>query len=403
MNDVIAKPNKVLLAFLGEKDRQEYLEIISNLSKNAWYQIIKESNRHLVSSLLYLRFKQRDLIKEIPPQVQEVLHKIYLHNSAINLKKYHTLAQILKILNQADIPVIVLKGGYLIENVYQNIGARELCDFDLLFQKKDLAMAEKVLLRAGYYSKDCPVLLDLHWYVEQYLNINMARIWQRAEPATIAGQKVMSLSPEDLIVHLCVHNGFHHLFQKVGLRALCDLQATIGHFEQAINWDQLIAVADEWGVRDCVALCLQLTNDLLGTPVPNKIPKKLKSSNFDPLLLNWARTQIFDKSSDKYGQKISIYFWKLWSEASWREKLASFKRLIFPSSEYLSQKYPTVSGSSTNKLFYLLRLWDHLGHYCSVLWQILMRNPEMLREIEKQNKNITIMKKLAKDAIWIYR
>jgi len=89
----------------------------------------------------------------------------------------------------------------------------------------------------------------------------------------------------------------------------------------------------------------------------------------------WALEQIFRVKADTLS--LSPYFWQLWRPGSFREKATSLLKLIFPSPEFISQKYPTPYGSSKNYLYYLVRLKDHFYRYGHAMWRILIRDKEM--------------------------
>ena len=135
---------------------------------------------------------------------------------ARNMNLYHELSHVLTVLRHDDIPVIVLKGAHLAEIVYENIALRPMCDVDLLVKKEDLTRVQRKLLETGYSPFTNRLLLDIHWHLENSMTdlpVDMDMIWERAQPAFIAGVKVLVLSPEDLLLHLCLHLGFHHFFQ----------------------------------------------------------------------------------------------------------------------------------------------------------------------------------------------
>ena len=75
------------------------------------------------------------------------------------------------------------------------------------------------------------------------------------------------LSPEDLLLHLCLHASFTHRF-RVGLRACWDILETVNHYGQAIDWDLVVRRAQAWGIGRYVYLTLRLVRDLLGAGDP---------------------------------------------------------------------------------------------------------------------------------------
>ncbi len=223
----------------------------------------------------------------------------------------------------------------------------------------------------------------------------MEKIWERAQLATIAGIKVLVLSPEDLLLHLCLHLAFHHLFQFAGLRTLCDVRETVNHYSPQLDWKQVWHRTSEWGVCNAVYLTLLLARDVIDAQIPHDVMENLKPDGFDQQLREWALEQIFQETNDTLS--LSPYFWQLWGPSPLREKLASLRKLLFPPPEFVSQKYPVSFGSLRNYLYYFVRLKDQFMPYIRALWQILVRDKEMRLLVNRQNRNIVMREQLLKN------
>jgi len=115
-----------------------------------------------------------------------------------------------------------------------------MCDLDLLVRRDDLARARDVLAGMGYapqyfgveqvdyaqhhhlrpMARPDGIRVEIHWTIARPVGpaeVDLEGIWERAQPAKIAGVQALVLSPEDLILHLCLHTSFTHKF-RVGLR-----------------------------------------------------------------------------------------------------------------------------------------------------------------------------------------
>ncbi len=367
---------------------------LKQLSTSDWVETLQQSNKHGVTPLLYQRLQTAGLSPDIPADILLRLRKIYLTSTARNMRLYHELSKLLAVLQKNAIPIIVLKGAYLAEIVYGNIALRPMSDVDLLVKKQDLARSQQKLLQAGFSPRNSRLVLDLHWCIENSLTdfIDMEKIWENAQPAVVAGVEVLVLSPEDLIVHLCLHLAFHHLFRVAGLRSLCDIRETIKYYSPQIEWQQIRSRAREWGVSNVVCLPLLLARDMIGARIPDDVMEDFKPERLDLQLKTWAMEQIFHEPDDI--SSISPYFCQLWKPGSFREKLISFRKLLFPSPEFVSQRYPAPFGSIRNYLYYLIRLKDHVIPYIRVLWRILSRDKEMASLIKRQNRDIAMRKRL---------
>ena len=182
---------------------------------------------------------------------------------ARNTLLYRELGLVLQAFEQDNIPVIVLKGAHLAALVYRHIASRPMSDIDLLVHRSDLERAVAKLHDLGFtgpLAGEVPMVsqeghhlpmmhkapetgIEVHW-----TPLSPTRLpaiandgwWQRSRPATIAGAPTRVLSPEDLLLHVCLHNACdrpHGPF-GLGLRPLCDLAAIIRHFREALSWPE---------------------------------------------------------------------------------------------------------------------------------------------------------------------
>ena len=391
--------NQWLCDGLKEAADRESAAKLAKLPASDWEAVMQQAIRHGVAPLLYHRLEPFRSSYLIPDEMWQKLHHIYLQSAGRNVRQFHQLTDILALLQRHKIPVVVLKGAHLAEIVYGDIALRPMTDIDLLFQQNNLAAAQKRLLAAGYLAQKhkFPVL-DLHSRLDDSLaeiKIDMAEVWQRAEPATIAGVQVLVLAPEDLLLHLCLHLAFHHLFQFAGLRALCDIAETIRCYRAQLQWAQVETRAKQWQAGNAVYLALSLAKDLVGAQVPDNVLTNLTPYEITPQVQTWAITQIFQEGYN--APPLSPYFVQLWQAGPLQQKLFLLRRLIFPSSQTVTQKYPVILGSTQNYLYYFIRVKDHFVRYGRTTWRILTGDQNTISWIKQQQRNMAIMKWLSSD------
>jgi hypothetical protein len=238
----------------------------------------------------------------------------------------------------------------------------------------------------------------MHWSLDlsiANLNIPMNDIWERAEPVTFADVEILSLCPEDLLLHLCMHQAFHHSFQFAPLRTLWDIREVIQYYGPRIHWEQLRVTAQKWGISHAVLLLFSLANELVEADIPHHVLNSMCSEQFAPHLQEWAREQMMSEPLEDI--PYSPYFWQLFIRNSFREKLKSLIRLVFPPTEFILQKYPTSFKSPRNYFYYLIRLQEHARHYAKALWRIVRCDPVMLTVLKQQRRNIAMRNRLLSD------
>lgn len=375
----------LLLLLQSENDFSDYIADSDFKDKN-WEAFYQLSTRHSIAPLVYFILKSNASYRHVPKNIVTKLHKAFLGNSVQNTYIYYYLSTIIKNLNKNDIPFILLKGAHLSKLVYPDTGACFMTDVDILFKRNDLNRAQTVIKASAFKDNTPNLSIDYHWYIEQFLDLNMNGIWQRAWITEIDGLQVRVLSPEDLIIHLCIHFSFHHDFQSASLRSLYDIRITLDRYADTINWDEVILRSREWKVRNSVYISLLLAKKLIAANVPNEILEILCMPSYTPAKFEWAVQQIFNANPP--GQGLSPYFWQLFTPGFSRRKLTSLVKILFPSPEFISQKYDTINGTFHNYLHYFVRVNHKLLRYIKAIVLILIQNTRMREMLHHQIKHI---------------
>jgi len=391
---------------LGTEAGGKLPDVLREYTDADWDSLIQESDRHGVTPLLYFCVKTSGHSR-VPADTIERLRNAYLHTTATNARRYHELSTILTTLKNESIPAIVLKGAHLAEVVYDGmIGLRTMGDVDLLLRREDLQRSRKRLFDTGCFQSDQETLnLDIHWSIGDVdlfgnrglaiaqFKIDVDGIWERARPAVISGVETLVLSPEDLLIHLCTHLSFDHLFLDAGLRSLCDVRQTIRHYKGQIQWDTVQRRSEEWGMRNAVFLSLLLAKTLLNADVSDQVVESLKPDEFDAETRDWALFQVFDGAHCS----LSPFFWHMLSPGSLREKARHFLRLIWPPSlEFKARRFPIRHRMPENLLHYVLRLKKKSWPHIRALGKILLRDKEMAAIVKREKRNVAMRKWLVR-------
>ncbi|MGA9350203.1 MAG: nucleotidyltransferase family protein [Anaerolineae bacterium] len=406
---------ELLCYCLGMGTDETRVARLEQLSTADWDGVIQQANRHGVTPLLYRRLKTPGPGTIIPAGIMQRLQEIYLFDSARrNMRLYHQLSKVLTALQNEDIPVIALKGARLAEVVYGDIALRPMDDVDLLVRKTDLSRVEGKLLEVGYGPLERPSIeeqcrkaqhlvgftkpdafgIEIHWTIENPTSpfkIDVDGLWERARPAIIAGVEVLALSPEDLLLHLCLHASFHHKF-RIRLRSFCDISETVQHYRDEMDWEQVQLRAHQWGTGKYVYLTLHLARELLGAAVPDEILDTLRPDDFDLQVVAGARERIFsDRDSTADASSLSPNLAQLWGPRRLQDKAILLLKSAFPSPEVMAQMYPALPDSKRIYLYYPVRLKDLLLRYGRAAWRLLRRDEEMLA-LAKREKEKTALR-----------
>jgi hypothetical protein len=381
---------------------------LAQASEHDWDKVIEQAVWHGVAPLVYQRSKTIGLSATIPVQVLGRLRTIALHNALRNLLLCQELSEVLRTFQHDSIAVIVLKGAFLAEVVYADRALRPMLDVDLLVRKRDLSRAEARLLELGYSQPEPPsievnyathhhsrpftkpggVKIELHRTIGHpsgSFNIDVDGLWNRARPATIANVGALALSPEDLLLHLCLHASFDHQF-LFGLRSFCDISETIRHCWDDIDWEQIQHRACTWGVGKYVYLTLYLARELLEADVPEAALDSLKPAGFDLQVITWARVQIFSDAVPSLPPNLA----QLWGSQQLREKIVLFLKSVFPSGEAMARMYHVPPDSNWIYLYYPLRWKDLLMQYSCPAWRMVHRHKTTVDLAKRENQKAAL-------------
>jgi hypothetical protein len=316
---------------------------------------------------------------------------------AENIRSYNLLGQVLERLQDAGIRVLLLKGAYLAEQVYGDIGLRPMVDLDLLVPPEEFQRSLALLNAMGFTSErpfsdeadgalhfHAPALtkeevaIELHWDLvvrSSPVQIDLPGLWGRARPITLKKGQAWTLAPEDLLLYLCVHAAYGHEFYAQ-LRSLVDIAEVVHHFTQAFDWDILIDTAGRWRAGRGVYLSLTLVKDLLGIDFPAEGLAALKPADWTPQALDWARQRLFREEP-----KLSSTFLRLMDEdLPPGRRFQALLQGIFPPRPVMTRTYGFPPGSWQITARYLPYAAGRIRRYWGQFLRRLRGDPRQERE-----------------------
>jgi hypothetical protein len=356
-----------------------------------WNEVVDVAVSEHLAPLLFKRLKESGAQALVPADAWQRLRRAYFTSGDRNTRLNRELRTVLQCLRSAGIAVIVLKGAYLAEAVYGDVALRPMCDADILVPRADLARAEAVLLDMGgihlkQHNQAAPapgtppedaepgcgmrkhalpvsirdLAIELHWTLVSStgpVRIDDTGLWNRSRPALTAGVEVLSLSPEDLLLHLCLH--FCYENGCVGLRHVCDIDETIHRFRGELDWAQVAERAREWSATRHLGLTLHLARSLLDAVVPDDVLERLVPEGVDRRILEAAREAVLTQTARHHWEPL----FRALGARTLGEKAKFLKERIFLSRDEMAAKYPASRGSRYFYVYYALRLRDGLRAY----------------------------------------
>lgn len=264
------------------EDEQSVLFFSSNLD---WNKLSKTIQFHRMYPVLYMELKKLDL-DWIPPWFMERLKGKYERNVINMLRLCSDLEKLNKQFRDSGIPSLHLKGPVLARKIYGDISLRTSKDLDILVSPEDVRKAEEILLNLGY-TTDVKILnvwkwkshhisynhsatqteVELHWRINPETSGSaFHELWKRRNDVVFSSQHISLLGNEDLFVYLVTHGSRHGWMR---LRWLYDIDQMLR--TKMLDFRFLKRLLQKTRSSHLVGQALLLSNELLGTPIPDEL------------------------------------------------------------------------------------------------------------------------------------
>jgi len=333
--------------FLGTEDPsmlRERLEEGLDLDR-----LLRLANRHGVMPLLYQSVNAH-CPQAVPQEWLAKLRRQYMVNAARNMKITQELLRLLDVFYTRGIPAIPFKGPALAKQIYGDITLRTFSDLDIVVMKGDVLRAKETLVYEGYKleyefnSVQEKVLLeheseyhfnqvtgnvriDLHWRFNKpchLIEVDLQGLWSRAVKNWLEQQNVLSLSPEDLLIALCIHNAKHHCNS---LKLASDISGII-HQQEDLDWNFILYLARKMSIERIVLLNVGLAHDLFGVKVPEIVLEKHCYGGVPDGLTYYVKRELTLRSTNYSRLQKEIIFW-LQARERWHDGIGCVMRLAF--------------------------------------------------------------------------
>ena len=346
-----------------------------------WPRVVHIAATHRVSLLLYHTLKACDA-GTVPPAVMQELRAGATGAARHGLRLTGELVTILTLFGDHGIKALPFKGPAVAYSLYGGLGLREFGDLDILVHEADIAKATALLVERGYYAPDqmadtvnrpflqfqpfleSPqsqgvfnlyrpdgVVVELHWrFTPRHFPFPLAEsdLWDRLASVDLPGLKAPSLSPEDMLLLLCVH-GSKHCWER--LAWICDVAELVRAMPE-IDWTAALARARRLRVTRIVHVGLLLASDVLGADVPPALLQDARRDREAVRLAAWVQGRLSRRPLKPFGET-EEYRFVFNVRDTLRERLRySFHLLATPAEE--DWEFLRLPGTLA-ALYYLIR------------------------------------------------
>ncbi len=270
-----------------------------------WALFLETARRNKLLPLAYTRLSSLEPHGDlIPPDVLSHLESATYTSAVRNAQLAEDLDEVVAALHQADVEVIVLKGGALAWTVYADPAQRPMTDLDLLVRPKQMTQAGVVLDAIGFHLSGSPanrmlpfqqqfgggidrqrsrygriMRLDVQHhlvgvdFVRHAFPVDTDALWAAARPLPLRRSQALQLAPEDMLLHLCLHPALHDGYAGP-LLWYVDMDNVIrANTKDNADpfWARFVERATRFRVRTVAAYSLAASRRLVDTPVPDAV------------------------------------------------------------------------------------------------------------------------------------
>ena len=140
----------ISLCYLGfsEKQKTEISDLIKEVRN--WDHFVKLANDHSIIALVAYNIREAGVADHVPEEIMKHLDNARMKSMARNTWLVRRWKEVNKILSEAGIRHVLLKGMALEHTVYGSRGLRQMTDNDLLVKKEEALDAWNLLQKCGY-------------------------------------------------------------------------------------------------------------------------------------------------------------------------------------------------------------------------------------------------------------
>jgi hypothetical protein len=247
-----------------------------------------------------------DRMAAVPESARLDLHLYWQLNSHRNLLLSGELTRIIGLCRENGIRAVPFKGPVLATLAYCDLRLREFGDLDILVPEAELIKAAGLLQSVGYWlgqgespcaadrvnsedattfvNRTSKIVVELHpRLIASRFSRKLGRdlsIWDRLIEVNLAGTKTLSLSREDTILYLAVHEAKHRWVRLEGI--LCIAALT----RPEVDWMFIMRRAIELRVERQVLVILLLACALFEVGLPGFVLERANADSSAIRLIN---------------------------------------------------------------------------------------------------------------------
>jgi hypothetical protein len=312
-----------------------------------------------LAGFLYKGLKNAGALQSLEARHRERLESLYYATVRFNLRLIHDLKQVLKLLNEKDLPVVLLQGIALLLQIYEDIGLRPLTDIDLWVLPKDYQGLVGVLSELGYERdplypntfRKGSTIIDISTHIfgadrirtrGLLLATDQEHIYRDAQVVNFERYRGLCLNRYDQVLLLSVHALKHSVSRLIWL---VDIKSLIADWK-APDWKALMDRAALLGQAKSIACTCFLLGRLFDFDLPFACRQLSGTAR-----LSFLEKKVLNRRLGGDCLPIWAPFILLSAGNPLLKRMLFFMENLFPRPEILRQVFPYSSSSAIWQLY----------------------------------------------------
>ncbi len=361
----------------SEKELDELNGLLSEVED--WEAVAERLMQCSTAPLFYLKAPSLSNLKLMPDEEFQKIRKSYYYTLTRGTLMYQVLKKTMEVLKANGIDAIVLKGAYLAEALYKDVGLRLFSDIDLLVKEEQANRAFDLLLNAGFtQAKKADQMLEflvknmnyehLPQLVYKGISIELhvrlhgvetkykffpQKMWENVEKTKLGGVTVYTPDLSDLLIHTILHLNKHFCAGEIQFTGFNDIVNILELWRDKLDWEEIIRRSIQYECEDIVFKFLVLVHRNYKAYVPDFIISEYIG------YLDDEEQELFEKYLSGFkGEHFSVVgsVNRIKNLDSFPKKIRYVLWMIFPSKNYMIRFYQ-IKNPNLYLFYYPCRFW----------------------------------------------
>ncbi len=262
----------ILFACTRQDFTDEHKQAVLEISRKyllSWEVIFSKAEQHGVAPLVYINLCQGEgLGLSIPESIVNRYRLFAMRNSVRKEQRVQRTLQALEYFNAQSVDVMLIKGGALDILVYDHAMLITSNDIDLVLKCRREELSPDQIQQIMNDLHQSGIEYDFYSHHDMTINgalpVDFERIWREATQIDYRGQPAWMMSPEDMLISVCINSCRKRYFR---LKSLLDIAETLRKID-SIRWDVVVEKSRQYDCQNIVYTALLVSRETVGCELP---------------------------------------------------------------------------------------------------------------------------------------